>query len=138
MKKIILITICAIASLMASCDMDLFPYSAIEESQGMSTFEDAQNYRVSIYSPLMSLLCGGRHTIEEVRADYFHAMADFGNTYGEFYIWNTQTTNQNAESVWYGDYSLVGSMNYAIDRFGKDILLVPTDESIAVTQVPMF
>lgn len=119
MKKIILITICAIASLMTSCDMDLLPYSAIEESQGMSTFEDAQNYRVSIYSPLMSLLCGGRHTIEEVRADYFHAMADFGNTYGEFYIWNTQTTSQNAESVWYGDYSLVGSMNYAIDRFNK-------------------
>lgn len=119
MKKIILITISALATLFVSCDMELLPYSAIEESQGMATFEDAQNYRVSIYSPLMSLLCGARLTIEDTRADYFNAMADFGNTYGLFHSWTVQTTDQSAESLWYGDYSLIGSMNYAIDRFGK-------------------
>lgn len=132
MKKIILITIAALTALLSSCNMDLFPYNAIEESQGMQTVEDATNYRVSIYNPLKSITVGGRLYIEDLRADMFHALADFGNMYGQFYNWNLITTDTDVESVWYGDYSCVAIANYAIDRFGKIRNKLTANEDIAM------
>lgn len=121
MKKILLIIAAAFATLLSSCDMELYPHSAIDDETGMQTIEDARNYRVSLYSPLKSLVVGSRLYIEDLRADSFHAMQDFGNYFGLFYAWILQSTDQDVESVWYGDYGCIASANYAINRFPRII-----------------
>lgn len=119
MKKTIFIVISALAALLVSCDMDKLPYTAIEESQGIQSMNDAVQLRVSIYSPTKGIFTGMRADIDEIRGGMFNATADFGNYYGLYYIWNMQTAESEVESVWYGDYSVIGSMNYAIGSYEK-------------------
>lgn len=119
MKKIIFIAISALTALLVSCNMDKLPYTAIEESQGIMSMNDATQLRVSIYTPVKGLWTGARVDVDEIRGGLFNATADFGNYYGAYYIWNMQTTESEVESVWYSDYGVVGSMNYAIGAYEK-------------------
>ncbi|MBQ2247625.1 MAG: RagB/SusD family nutrient uptake outer membrane protein [Tidjanibacter sp.] len=119
MKRIIVIALSALAALFVSCDMNTLPYTAIDESTAIQGIDDATNMRISIYTPVKSLFGGGRLDIEEIRGGMFNAMADFGNYYGLYYQWNMQTNDSDAESLWYSDYSIIGSMNYIIGSFTK-------------------
>lgn len=119
MKKIIFIAISALATLLVSCNMDKLPYSSIDETQGIQSMSDANQLRVSIYSPTKGLFGGARWDIEEMRGGLFNAMADFGNYYGLFYAWIMQTNDTDVEGLWYADYSLIASMNYAIGAYTK-------------------
>ncbi len=117
MKKIIFIAISALTALFVSCDMNKLPYSSIDESQGIQSMSDADQLRVSIYSPTKGMFGGGRWDIEDMRGGMFNAMADFGNYYGLFYAWDMQTNDSDVESIWYADYNLIASMNYAIGAY---------------------
>lgn len=119
MKKILFIAISALATLFVSCDMEKLPTSALEESIAIQTMEDVHNLRVSTYTPVKGLFGGFRWVIEDVRGGLFNAMADFGNYYGLYYTWDMQTNDQDAESVWYADYSIIGAANYNIGAFEK-------------------
>lgn len=119
MKKIIIIAVSALAALLASCNMDKFPHGAILESEGVKTMTDARGFRVGLYTPMKSMLGGGRYTMEELRGGMFHAMVDFGNANGEFYRWEMQATEPTAESLWYGDYGVIASVNYTIAAYDK-------------------
>ena len=66
MKKIIFIAISALTALFVSCDMDKLPYSSIDESQGIQSMSDADQLRISIYSPTKSMFGGGRWDIEDL------------------------------------------------------------------------
>lgn len=119
MKKIIFIAVSALAALLASCNMDKFPHGAILESEGVKTMADARGFRVGLYTPMKSMLGGGRYTLDEIRGGLFHAMADFGNANGPFYRWEMQATDSSAESLWYGDYGVIASVNYIVDAYDK-------------------
>lgn len=119
MKKIFLIAFSAFAALFASCNMDKLPYNSIDESIGIQSMSDADQLRVSIYLPTKGMFGGGRWDVEEMRGGMFNAMADFGNYYGLFYAWIMQTNDTDAESLWYSDYSIIASMNYAIGAYEK-------------------
>lgn len=119
MKKIIIVALSALSALLVSCDMDKYPYSAIEESQYGQTMDDATNLRVSIYTPTKGLFGGARWDFEEIRGGMFNAKADFGNFYGLFYAWIMQTNDTDVESVWYSDYSIIASQNYLIGTYER-------------------
>lgn len=125
MKKILFIAVSALTALMVSCNMDKFPHSSILESEGVKTMSDAEQLRVSIYTPTKALFAGGRVDIEELRADLFNAMADMGNTYGTFHSWNMNANDTDVESYWYSDYGGIASVNYAIGAYEK--LLADTE-----------
>lgn len=119
MKKIIFIAISALTALFVSCDMEKLPYTGIEESIAVQTMEDATNLRVSIYSPTKGMFGGLRWDVEEMRGGLFNAKADFGNYYGLFYAWILQASDNDASGPWYSDYSIIASMNFAIQSFQK-------------------
>lgn len=135
MKKIIIIALSTLTALLTSCNMDKFPHSSILESEGVVSMSDAEQFRVSIYSPMKSLLGGGRYTYEELRGGMFHATVNFGNNAGDLYRWEIQTTSQEAEALWYGDYSGIASINYTIGAYDKLLASAEdkrfTDEEIA-------
>lgn len=119
MKKIIIIAVSALTALLASCNMDKFPHDAILESEGVKTMQDATAFRVGLYTPMKSLLGGARYTMEEIRGGMFHAMIDFGNANGSLYRWEMQSTEPVAETLWYGDYSGIVSVNYTLEAYNK-------------------
>lgn len=120
MKKIFGFVAVAFAALsLSSCDLEKLPYTAIEQDVAFQSVQDLSNYRVGFYSPLKSLTVGGRIYIEDIRADMFHALADFGNYVGLPYAWIMESTDQDAESFWFGDYGVIANLNYALDAFPK-------------------
>ena len=120
MKKIFGFVAVAVATLsLSSCDLEKLPYTAIEQDVAFQSVQDLTNYRVGFYSPLKSLTVGGRIYYEDLRADMFHALADFGNFVGLPYAWIMESTDQDAESLWFGDYGVIANLNYALDAFPK-------------------
>lgn len=119
MKKIFIIAFSALATLFVSCDMDKYPYTAIPEDQYVQNIDDAINMSVSIYSPVKGFIGGGRWDLEEIRGGMFNATVNFGNYYGLFYAWIMQTNDTDVESLWYADYSIIGSVNYVIDSYNR-------------------
>lgn len=118
MKKIFWIVAVALATLsLSSCDLEKLPYTAIEEDGAFISVDDLTNYRQSIYSPMKSLTVGARRYYEDIRGDMFHALADFGNFVGLYYAWIMDTNDSDAEAVWFGDYSVIANLNYAINKF---------------------
>lgn len=128
MKKIFFIAVSALTALFASCNMDKFPHDSILESEGVKTMSDAEQLRVSIYTPMKGLIVGARHDIEELRGGLFNAMADFGNAYGTFHSWRMQVNDTDVESLWYSDYAIITSVNYAIGAYEK--LLADTESGL--------
>lgn len=120
MKKIFGFVAVAFAALsLSSCDLEKLPYTSIEQDVAFQSVQDLSNYRVGFYSPLKSLTVGGRIYIEDIRADMFHALADFGNYVGLPYAWIMESTDQDAEGFWFADYGVIANMNYALDAFPK-------------------
>lgn len=119
MKKIIIIAVSALTALLASCNMDKFPHGVILESEGVKTMADAEGFRSGIYMYAKSMFGGGRYTLDEICGGQFNAMADYGNADGAFYRWEMQATESSAQSLWYGDYGIIASMNYTIEAYDK-------------------
>lgn len=132
MKKVLYIALSAVAALMVtSCNMELFPYDSLEIGKGMKTYNDAVSYRVSIYSPLKSFVGGSRDCIEDIRSDLFNAKADFGNYYGRWHSWQHDVTEQEAQSIWFNDYAIIGNVNFAIDSYTD---LIDNAEALGITE----
>ena len=117
MKKLIFLTISALAALFVSCDMEKLPYSAIEENEAVQSMDDAANLRISVYTPTKGMFGGMRWDVEEMRGGMFNAKSDFGNYYGLFYTWTIQSSDSDVSGPWYSDYSIIASANYAIKSF---------------------
>lgn len=114
MKKIAVITLAALAFGLAGCDMDKEPYDSIPGNKGLETIVDFENFRVGIYSCYRAMTGGGYILAPEIQADAFNAVADFSNTYGEFYSWSFVSTNSTVSSVWHNYYVAILQANYML------------------------
>lgn len=120
MKKIHILfaTLLTVAGL-ASCDMEKYPYNAVEESLYMTTVNDFVQARVGLYSNFRALTTGTYVLLPDIQCDDFQAVAGFSNTYGNHQRWDFQTTDGNIESVWSSYYSTIARCNYFLDGYGK-------------------
>lgn len=120
MKKIytILATTLLVAG-MSSCDMEKYPYNAIEESLYMTSANDFANARIGLYSYYRSLTTGGYILLPEMQCDDFNATVGFSNTYGAAYRWDFQMSDGNIEGYWANYYKLIAHCNYFIDSYKK-------------------
>lgn len=118
-KRNILLAFLITAAGITSCDMEKYPYSAVEESQYMTTMTDFSNARVGLYSYYRSITTGGYILTQEIQGDDFQASANFSNTYGNQYRWDFQTTDGNIASIWSAYYSLIARCNYFLDAYEK-------------------
>lgn len=136
MKKIFGFIAVAVATLsLSSCELEKLPHTAIEQDVAFQSIDDLSNYRVGFYSPMKSLTVGFRRYYEDIRADMFHALADFGNYAGLPYAWIMESTDQDAESIWFGDYGVIANMNYGINAFTK--FLEDNKETLSESEVAL-
>lgn len=120
MKKIYSILAAALLTFGAtSCDMEKYPYNAVEESQYMTSLNDFANARVGLYSYYRSITTGGYILTPEFQCDDFLATSDYSNSYGGQYRWDFQASDGNVGSFWSTYYALIARCNYFIDSYNK-------------------
>ncbi len=119
MKKINIFAASLLVLGMSSCDMDKYPYNALEESTYMTSLSDFSSARVGLYSPYRGITTGGYITLAEIQGDAFNAVAGFSNTYGNQYRWDFQSTDGNIEAIWANFYSIIARANYFIGSYEK-------------------
>jgi len=120
MKKIYTILTTALLTIgVSSCNMEKYPYNAVEESQYMTSLTDFANARVGLYSYYRSITTGGYILTPEFQCDDFLATADYSNSYGNQYRWDFQSTDGNISSFWSTYYALIARCNYFIDSYNR-------------------
>lgn len=106
-----------------SCDLDKYPYDAIEQSQSFKTVSDAGAIRNGMYANLRSRAYGIYMFSTDVQADLFNATLDFGNRNGFPHRWEGfLDTDYTIRDIWQGYYSALVNINNAIENFQ---LIVP-------------
>lgn len=120
MKKIYTFLAAALLAFgVSSCDMEKYPYNAVEESKYMTTLNDFASARVGLYSYYRSITTGGYILTPEFQCDDFLATADYSNSYGNQYRWDFQPNDGNIEAFWSTYYTLIARCNYFIDSYNK-------------------
>lgn len=118
-KRNILLAFLFMAAGLVSCDMEKYPYSAVEESLYMTTMTDFDNARIGLYSYYRSITTGGYILTQEIQGDDFLASANYTNTYGNQYRWDFQTTDGNVTGIWSAYYALIARCNYFLDAYTR-------------------
>ena len=116
---------------MTSC-LEKLPGDAIHESEGMKSFNDAEQTLTGIYSSLMSsaLYSGNLTLLPDIQADMVHAVQGNTNTYGTLWQWDIRPTNAEIESVYGGLYAVIGRCNFYLDQVADLRASLTDDESI--------
>ena len=117
---------------LSSC-LEKIPGDAIPESEGMKTFEDAEQTLTGIYSAYMSsaLYSGYLTLLPDIQADMVHAVQGNSNTYGNIWQWDIRPTTREIESVYGGLYRVIGRCNFYLDKVGELRAGLTDDESIS-------
>ena len=136
MKKTFDILLRAVAAMvvaagMTSC-LEKIPGDAIPESEGMKTFNDAEQTLTGIYSAWMSgaLYSGNLTLLPDIQADLVHAVQGNSNTYGTLWQWDIRPTNSEIESVYGALYTVIGRCNFYLDQVEALRSGITDDETI--------
>jgi hypothetical protein len=107
----------AIALGMTSC-LEKIPGNAIPESEGMKTFNDAEQTLTGIYSAYMSgaLYSGYLTLLPDIQADLVHAVQGYSNTYGQIWEWDIRPTSSEIKSVYGALYTVIARCNFYLDK----------------------
>ena len=114
MKKFSIYAFGLLALVASSCNLDKFPQTAINTEEAMESVADCQQFRTGLYANTKGLFTGAFVYAQDLQADLFHAVNNFGNWEGPFYTYLLQTTEDTCESAWYGIYSAIGNANFLI------------------------
>ena len=116
---------------MTSC-LEKLPGDAIHESEGMKSFNDAEQTLTGIYSSLMSgaLYSGYLTLLPDIQADMVHAVQGNTNTYGTLWQWDIRPTNAETGAVYGALYTVIGRCNFYLDQVDELRAGLTDDESI--------
>lgn len=118
-KRNIFLAILFTAVGITSCDMEKYPYNAVEEGLYMTTANDFRSARIGIYSPFRTVTTGSSILTSEMQCGDFHATASYSNTYGNQYRWDFQSSDGNVEGIWGNFYTIIARCNYFLDSYQK-------------------
>ena len=121
----------AVAFGLNSC-LEKIPTDAILESEGMKTFNDAEQTVTGIYSAYMSssLYSGLLTLLPDIQADLVHAVQGNSNTYGTIWQWDIRSTSSEVESVYGGLYRVIGRCNFFLDQVASLRETLTDDQSL--------
>lgn len=118
-KRNIILTALLTVMGLSSCDMEKYPYNAIEESKYMATLNDFASARIGLYSNYRNVTTGGYLLTHEFQCDDFMASANYSNTYGSQYRWDFQPTDGNIQGFWSTYYGMIARSNYYLGSYEK-------------------
>lgn len=118
-------------SMLASCNLDLYPISAVAYDENATLIENKTNLSAienGILSSYRSLQNGDNMIVEELMFNGFNATVDFGNNYGAIHKtdYNFTSSDYDVEDFWSGSYTAIKNFNIAIANTAEDKL----DESL--------
>ena len=120
MKKVHILFASLLAAVgLASCDMEKYPYNAVEENKYLTTVSDFEQARIGLYSNYRAITTGVYVLLPEMQCDDFQAVAGFSNTYGNHQRWDFQTTDGNIQTVWSAYYSTIARCNFYLDGYNR-------------------
>lgn len=107
------------AVLLASCNLDLYPNSAIAYDEGgqlIQTQSNLTSLENGILSSYRSYQNGEFYMTEEIMLDAFNATVDFGNNYGAIHKtdYNFTPSDYYVEDYWEYSYSAIKDYNIII------------------------
>jgi hypothetical protein len=119
MKKInIIIAVCLIF-MVSSCDLDRYPFNAIEQTQAFQTVKDATALNNALYAQLRGRVYGIYLICPDIQSDLLHASADFGNRRGSVYRWDFVDDDYDISDTWSGYYGALANVNNFLDNVNK-------------------
>lgn len=109
------------AAILASCDLDLYPTTAIvwdENAPMIQSESDADQYMMGVLASYRSLQSGSYSQSIEVMCDGFNATSGFGNNYGPIHRLDESysASDGNVESLWGSNYLAIKNYNIAIEQ----------------------
>lgn len=117
--KILSLTL-VIAVTTVSCDLNRYPYDAIEQSQAFMTLKDAATFNNGTYSSLRGRVYGLYMFSTDVQADQLNATLDYGNRNGFPHKWNGFLADDyTIRDTWRYQYNTITNLNNVINNFGK-------------------
>ena len=126
MKKILhnIFVAILIAPILASCDLNLLPESAIEMEDGYKTIGDASRLRRGLYSYFRNANYGTSMLFADVQADILNTT---GSQYQDLYQWlPTMSENYDIRDFWSRQFGAISQANSFLDNVGK--IEVESDE----------
>ena len=116
MKKIIYNTLTLVAglTLLASCNLEKYPDTAINTKEAMESPADCNNFLTGLYASTKSMYSGFYTYSTDLMTDCYHAIKNFGNWDGEFYHYDIVASNSSVEAVWDNFYAYIGNANFLI------------------------
>jgi starch-binding outer membrane protein, SusD/RagB family len=117
--KLLSLTI-ALLAILASCDLDKYPYDSIEQSQAFKTIKDATTLSNGLYSMLRGRVYGIYTFSTDLQADLMNATLDYGNRNGFPHKWNGFLADDyTIRDTWTGYYSAIANVNNIIQNIDK-------------------
>ncbi len=101
-----------------ACDLERFPYDAIETGQSFKTIKDAENWNNGVYSFFRARQYGIYTYSQDVQADQLNASLDFGNRNGDLHRWSTFLAGSyTIRDTWREYYSAINNINMVLSEY---------------------
>ncbi len=127
--KILSLTL-VIAVTLVSCDLNRYPYDAIEQSQSFKTMKDAQTLNNGLYASLRARVYGLFMFSTDVQADQLNATLDYGNRNGFPHKWNGFLADDyTIRDTWRYQYNTITNINNVINNSNKIPIADTTEQA---------
>ncbi len=112
-KSLIAISVLSVAS----CDVERFPFDAIESGQSFGSVSDAGNWSNRLYVQMRGNVYGLLTYSQDVQADQLNATSDYGNRNGSPHRWSFLADDYTLRDVWSWQYSALTNINTMLAGF---------------------
>lgn len=121
MKKVkYTVTALAALGLLASCNLDLTPKGTITYNPGqaiITSASDLKGFEANVMANVRALDYGIYDIVPDLMVDYFNAVNDYGNNYGDVHRLDAGfgAGDYDIEDNWAGPYAAINSFNIFIE-----------------------
>ncbi|MDR0559376.1 MAG: RagB/SusD family nutrient uptake outer membrane protein [Prevotellaceae bacterium] len=114
-----LLTVACLSLLCISCDLDRYPFNAIEQTQAFQTLKDATMLNNTMYSQMRGRIYGIYSTCADIQGDLYHATIGYGNRRGSVYTWTFVDDDYDIRDIWSGYYGALANVNNFLDNIDR-------------------
>jgi starch-binding outer membrane protein, SusD/RagB family len=119
-----------IAIISVSCELNRYPYDAIETSQAFMTLKDAGTLNNGLYSNFRGRIYGLYMFSTDVQADLLNATLDYGNRNGFPHKWNGFLADDyTIRDTWRYQYNTIININNFLSNAPKIPITIAADQA---------